>query len=139
MRVFCTALIALLVFVAVPTVAFADNDDPLFVNLTTDEAHRARMALVFASRQQDLGRPISVFLNDRGVFIGSKKHSDKFKEHQGVLAAMIEKGANVIVCLMCMKHYGVAETDLTAGIKLSNPKIVGEALFGDDDTKALSW
>ena len=139
MRVPCTALMALLVFVAVPTVTSADDDDPLFVKLTTDGIQRARMALVFASPQQELGRPISVFLNNLGVFIGSKKHSDKFREHQSVLAAMIEKGANVIACLMCMKHYGIAEADLTAGVNLSYPKIVGDALFGDDDTKALSW
>ena len=79
MNVLYTALIALLVFVALPTATFADADDPLFVNLTTDETHRARMALVFASRQQQLGRPIVVFLNERGVLLGSTKNSDKFK------------------------------------------------------------
>jgi sulfur relay (sulfurtransferase) complex TusBCD TusD component (DsrE family) len=139
MNVFYTALIALLAFAALPTATFADDDDPLFVNLTTDETHRARMALVFASRQQQLGRPIIVFLNDRGVLLGSTKNSDKFKEHQQVLAAMIGKGADVLACPMCMEHYGVDETDLSPGIKLSNPEVVGEALFGDDDTKALSW
>ena len=59
MNVFYTALIALLAFAAMPTATFA-NDDPLFVNLTTDDTHRARMALVFTSRQQQLGRPITL-------------------------------------------------------------------------------
>jgi len=139
MNVFYTALIALLAFAALPTATFADDDDPLFVNLTTDETHRARMALVFASRQQQLGRPIVIFLNDRGVLLGSTKNSDKFKEHQQVLAAMIGKGADVLVCPMCMEHYGVNKADMFPGLKLSNPKIVGDALFDDDDTKALSW
>ena len=139
MNVLYTALIALLVFVALPTATFADADDPLFVNLTTDETHRARMALVFASRQQQLGRPIVVFLNDRGVLLGSTKNSDKFKEHQQVMATMIDQGGDVLVCPMCMEHYGVDKADLRPGLKLSNPKIVGGALFDDDDTKTLSW
>ncbi len=139
MKAIYTALIAILALAAMPVVTFADNDDPLFVNLTTDEIHRARMALLFASRQQELGRPIVVFLNDRGVLLGSTKNRDKFKEHQQVLAAMIDKGADVLVCPMCMEHHGVDKADLSPGLKLSNPKIVGEALFDDDDTKTLSW
>ena len=139
MNVLYTALIALLVFVALPTATFADADDPLFVNLTTDETHRARMALVFASRQQQLGRPIVVFLNDRGVLLGSTTNSDKVKEHQQVQATMIDQGGDVLVCPMCMEHYGVDKADLRPGLKLSNPKIVGGALFDDDDTKTLSW
>ena len=139
MRVIIAALIAVLAFAAMPTISIADDDDPLFVNLTTDETQRARMALVFASRQQELGRPIVVFLNDRGVFIGSKKRAQKFKQHQDVLAAMMQKGAEVLICPMCMEHYGVDKADLATGIKLSSPELVGDALFGDDDTKALSW
>ena len=139
MNVIYTVLIAILAFAAMPAATFADDDDPLFVNLTTDEAHRARMALVFASRQQQLGRPIVVFLNDRGVLLGSTKNADKFKEHQQVLATMIDQGADVLVCPMCMEHYGVDKADLSSGLKLSNPKIVGDALFDDDDTKTLSW
>ena len=138
MNVFYTALIALLAFAVMPTATFA-NDDPLFVNLTTDDTHRARMALVFTSRQQQLGRPITLFLNDRGVLLGSTKHTDKFKEHQEVLAGLIDKGATVLVCPMCMEHYGVDKTELASGFKLSNPEVVGESLFGDDDTKTLTW
>ena len=139
MNVFYAALIALLAFAALPTATFADDDDPLFVNLTTDETHRARMALVFASRQQQLGRPIVIFLNDRGVLLGSTKNSDKFKEHQQYLAAMIGKGADVLFCPMCIEHYGVKKADMFTGLKMSNPKIVGDALVDDDDTKSLSW
>ena len=138
MKVFYTALIALLAFAAMPTATFA-NDDPLFVNLTTDEFHRARMALVFASRQQQLGRPITLFLNDRGVLLSSTKNADKFKEHKKVLTGLIDKGASVLVCPMCMEHFGVDKIDLVPGLKLSNPEVVGDALFGDDDTKSLTW
>ena len=138
MKVFYTALLAVLAFAAITTATFA-NDDPLFVNLTTDENHRARMALVFASRQQQLGRPITLFLNDRGVLLSSTKNADKFKGHQEVLSGLIDKGATVLVCPMCMEHYGVDKTDLAPGLKLSNPEVVGEALFADDNTKSLTW
>ena len=97
------------------------------------------MALVFASRQQQLGRPITLFLNDRGVLLSSTKNADKFKEHQEVLTGLIDKGATVLVCPMCMEHFGVDKTDLAPGLKLSNPEVVGDALFGDDDTKSLTW
>ena len=40
----------------------------------------------------------------------------RFKEHQQVLAALIDKGATVLVCPMCMEHYGVNKTDLSPGL-----------------------
>lgn len=39
---------------------------------------------------------------------------------------------------MCMKHYGVKEADLIDGAKVSNPDLVGGALF-KDNTKTLTW
>jgi len=38
-----------------------------------------------------------------------------------------------------MEYFGVDKIDLVPGLKLSNPEVVGDALFGDDDTKSLTW
>ena len=118
--------------------ASAGDPDPLFVNVTTEEPHRARMALVFARRQQERKHPVTIFLNDKGVALAARSKADSFKEHQGLIADMIKDGGTVLICAMCMKHYGVAESDLVEGVRIGNPEITGGALF-KDDTKTLTW
>jgi sulfur relay (sulfurtransferase) complex TusBCD TusD component (DsrE family) len=117
---------------------FAGDTDPLFINMTTDGTHRARMAIVFGQNQLERGHPLTLFLNDRGVLVGSKAQSAKFGEHQKVLTTLMSKGATVIACPMCMKEYGVKEADLLPGIKIGSPEVVGGALF-KNDTKSLTW
>ncbi|UHD14863.1 DsrE family protein [Thiocapsa bogorovii] len=116
----------------------AGDDDPLFINLTTDDPHRANMGITFGMRQFERGHPLTIFLNDKGVFIGAKTNAGTFVEHQEKLAALIEKGALVLICPMCMKHYGVAEADLISGAQIGNPELTGGALF-KDDTRTLTW
>lgn len=116
----------------------ASDDDPLFINLTTDDPHRANMGLTFGKNQLERGHPLTIFLNDKGVFVGAKANAATFGEHQKMLAAMIDKGVLVLVCPMCMKHYGVAEADLIPGARVGNPELTGGALF-KDDTRTLSW
>jgi sulfur relay (sulfurtransferase) complex TusBCD TusD component (DsrE family) len=118
--------------------ALAGNTDPLFVNLTTDDSHRANMALTFGKGQLELGHPLTIFLNDKGVRIGSKANVATFSNHQKTLAELISKGATVLMCPMCMKHYGVKETDLLSGIRVGNPELTGGALF-KDNAKTLTW
>jgi sulfur relay (sulfurtransferase) complex TusBCD TusD component (DsrE family) len=112
--------------------------DPLFINMTTDDSHRANMALSFGMKQLDLGHPLTVFLNDKGVFVGSTANADKYAEQQKTLAALMQKGAVVYSCPMCMEHYGINEADLVPGIKVSAPESIGEALF-KANTRTLGW
>ncbi|MDG4557377.1 MAG: DsrE family protein [Candidatus Contendobacter sp.] len=122
--------------IAHPT--FAGNSDPLFVNLTTDDTHRANMGISFGKNQLERGHPLTIFLNDKGVLIGSKNNATKFADHQKMLGELMGKGAVVLVCPMCMKHYGVKEADLLPGLKVGNPELTGGALF-KDNTKTLTW
>jgi predicted peroxiredoxin len=131
-----TAAIALSQGAVAP--ALAGDTDPLFVNATTDQPHRAKMALVFSKNQLDRKHPVAIFLNDRGVLIASKTNSAKFKEQQELLKGLIAAGATVIACPMCMEHYRVKEADLLPGIKVGNPELVGAALF-KDNAKSLTW
>lgn len=121
---------------AVP--ARAESKDPLFINLTSDDAHRVRMALAFGGNQHGLGHGLTVFLNDKGVLVASKANADKFAEQQKMIADLVSKGATVLVCPMCMKHYGVKESDLLPGLVVGNPERTGAALFADN-TKTLTW
>ena len=118
--------------------ALAGATDPLFVNLTTDEGHRANMAIAFGKSQLERGHPLTIFLNDKGVFLGSKTKAVEFGDQQKALEGLMAKGATVIICPMCMKHYGVAEVDLIPGLKVGNPDLTGGALF-QDNAKSLTW
>lgn len=139
MRFFSALLLGLALITATISVpAFAANTDPLFVNITTDEPHRASMAIVFGKNQLERGHPLTVFLNDKGVFVGSKANAAKFAEQQNMLADVLGKGGAVLVCPMCMKHYGVKESDLLPGLKVGNPDLTGGLLF-KDNTRTLSW
>jgi predicted peroxiredoxin len=124
--------------VAVGRPTFAGTKDPLFVNLTAEEPHRANMAVQFSKSQFELGHPVTIFLNDKGVFLGSKDNAEKFREQQAVLIEIMKKGGTVIACPMCMKHYGVKESSLLDGIKIGAPEFTGSALFREN-TKTLSW
>jgi sulfur relay (sulfurtransferase) complex TusBCD TusD component (DsrE family) len=123
---------------SIATPALAGDTDPLFVNLTTDDPHRANMGITFGKNQLDRGHPLTIFLNDKGVFIGSRANSGKFADHQKALGELMSKGATVLICPLCMKHYGVKEADLLQGLKVGNPELTGGALF-KDNTKALTW
>lgn len=120
------------------TSAFAGDSDPLFVNLTSDDSHRANMAITFGGSQLDRGHSLTIFLNDKGVLIGSKANSAKFSDRQKALTELMKKGATVLICPLCMKHYGVKAADLLTGLKVGNPELTGGALF-KDNTKTLSW
>lgn len=118
--------------------AFAGDADPLFVNMTTDDPHRAKMALNFSLNQQKKGHPVAIFFNDKGVHVASVKNAEAFAEHQKMTAEIIAAGGEILVCPMCMKHYGVAEGDLLPGAQVGNPEKTGAALFRDNG-KTLTW
>lgn len=119
-------------------VALATNNDPLFVNLTTDDAHRATMALGFTAKQQARKHPVTIFLNDRAVVLAAKSKAGAFSEHQKMIADILAAGGTVLICPLCMKHYSVGEADLIDGVKIGNPDLVGAELFRDD-ARTLTW
>jgi predicted peroxiredoxin len=122
--------------VAIP--ALAGEKDPLFINLSSDNAPRVDHALHFGSVHFSKGHPLTIFLNGKGVLLASKGHAAQFASQQKSLAELMDKGAVVIVCQYCMKQVGVKESELLPGFKVGNPELTGGALF-KDDTKTLSW
>ena len=110
------AVLALLA--AAPT--SADTGGSLFVNLTNDESHRADMAMGFSKAILERGHALTVWLNDKGVLLASKEHAGKFADQQKTLTELMAKGATVIACPVCMKHYGVKDGDLIEGVKVGN-------------------
>ena len=101
--------------------------------------HIARQWLwPFQRIQLERKHPVTIFLNDRGVLIASKANEEKFKDQQALLLELMNSGASVIACSMCMKHFDVKEVDLLPGIKIGTPESTGAALF-QDNTKTMSW
>ena len=130
------AIAALLITVS--SAAFSGSNDPLFINLSTDELHRSSMAINFGKHHSANGHPLTIFLNDKAVMMGVKAGSAKFAEQQQALTEVINNGDLVIMCPMCLKQAGFTEADLIPGVKLGGPKITGDALF-KDGTKTMSW
>jgi sulfur relay (sulfurtransferase) complex TusBCD TusD component (DsrE family) len=120
------------------SLAFCASNDPLFINLSTDEAHRAAMAISFGKHHSASGHPLTIFLNDKAVMLGVKAGSVRFLDQQQALSEAISSGALVIMCPMCLKQAGYTEADLITGVILGGPKVTGEALFRDG-TKTMSW
>lgn len=129
---------ALLVAGTLGAAAHAAGIDPLFVNLTTDDKHRIEMGIGFGKNQLELGHPLTIYLNDRSVQIASAAFAPKFAKQQKLLKAAIDKGATVLVCPMCMEHFGISEADLLPGVKVSSPMLAEAALFREH-TRTLSW
>jgi len=116
----------------------AGSNDPLFINLSTDDLNRASMAITFGKHHSASGHPLTIFLNDKAVMMGVKAGSSKFADQQQALTEVISTGALVIMCPICLKQAGFTESDLINGVKMGGPKITGDALF-KDGTKTMSW
>lgn len=123
---------------ATPAASAPVKDAPLFINQTSDDPHRVTMALSFGMKQLDRGHPLTVFLNDKGVYVGAKANADKCAEQQATIAALLKKGAVVFICPMCMEHFGIQKADLIPGLTVSDPDAIGEYLY-KPNTQTLSW
>ncbi len=130
--------IATLLFSLCANSAVELNKDPLFINLTSNESHRATMAIGFGKNQLIKGHPLVVFLNDKGVLMASAKNTQKFTAQQQMIQEIIKNGGTVYACPSCMKHYAVNEADLIPGVKISNPDLTEAALF-TGNVRTLSW
>lgn len=109
-----------------PADATADSSQAaatVLLSVTSDAGAKPQsvdMALKLAGFTLDEGRRAVLFFNVKGVTIPSKSLGDEFAFQQekpihDQLAELIQRGADVHVCPICMKALGVAETDLIEG------------------------
>ena len=131
-------LVVLAILSAISFSAIAGPNDPLFINLSTDDGNRSTMAITFGKHHFAGGHPLTIFLNDKAVMLGVKAGASQFSTQQQALSEAIAAGALVIMCPICLKQAGFSEADLIAGVKIGGPKITGDALF-KDGTKTMSW
>lgn len=131
-------LSVLLTFASLSPAMAESKKDPLFVLLTSSDAHRTKMAIGMSNNQFGKGHPLTIYLVDQGVMLASNRFEHKYAEHQNILKSIIAKGGDVYICKMCMEQYGVVEGDLMKGLKYANPDAMGEAIFRPG-TQTLSW
>jgi len=117
----------------------AKEQKSIFYNVTTDEAWKAGMALAQANGALKKGYKIIIHLNTRAVFIASKSFASDVnglsgKSLQDMLKAMMDKGAQVLMCPMCTKKAGLTKDDLMEGVIMGGPDVTLKAMTADDTT-----
>lgn len=133
----CRAHILFLAFALLAAALPARAADALFVNLTSDDGHRAHMALAFSQKVVESGHAVTVFLNVDSVRIASKTPG-QHKDNQALLVALLKSGATVLACPHCVEHAGMKPADLIDGVKMGTPESIQRALF-EPGARALSW
>ena len=64
------------------------------------------------------GHKVNIFLVEDGIWVGKKDQDPKTYDNVGKwLADVIEEGARVLVCGVCMKARGMSEQELLLGCK----------------------
>jgi sulfur relay (sulfurtransferase) complex TusBCD TusD component (DsrE family) len=99
--------------------AIGADKNYLLINLTSYNTPEAQTAIDYSKAELKRGRPVVIFLNDRGVLVASRANAEKFKEQQQHLNELMKNGATVLICPHCMKLYGVVESDLLTGIQIA--------------------
>lgn len=103
-----------------------------------EDVHAVTMAMQLANHGLNDNRHVVLFLNVRGPELATKDLPDSFAlganpPVRKMLADLIAKGADVLVCPACAKVMGVKETEIVAGTKMATR----ETLFGNLDANAV--
>jgi sulfur relay (sulfurtransferase) complex TusBCD TusD component (DsrE family) len=131
-------LLAVLLPLAQPVLAQEDDESgarSLFINLTSDEVNRARMAITLAHRVLTEKKiPVTIWLNVEGVrLLDSRLSPPRYGDGKSTmeeLKAFMHDGGTVMVCPMCMKNVGgLAPEDLPKGVILSEMEVFWQKAF----------
>lgn len=120
----------------------AADDSTLFINLTSDDPWTAKMAFHYAKQVQEIGHPVVVFLNVRGVRLADKAIPDGSADPdtqaaQETLQAMIADGATVYVCRMCTTKAEMSESDWIEGVKPGSKETIDIQMA--ESTRVMSY
>ncbi len=136
-------IFALICVMASQNVFAGESGKKLFVNLSSDEMHRATMAIGFSTRiLTKIKIPVTIFLNIDGVRVADK-NLPEYKNANGkstkeMLSAFMKAGGRVIVCPMCMKAAGINKGELIEGVEMGGADVTWSALSADG-TKVMSY
>ncbi|MGB7913407.1 MAG: DsrE family protein [Desulfobaccales bacterium] len=138
MRLLRLLIIMMVVLAGFGQAAMAGSSDPLFVNLASDDNHKANMAIAFSMEQLKHGHPVTIYINSQAVKIINKTNNQRYAMQQQKLTEFASKGGTVLACPVCERFLKFTESDAIPGVKFSTADSVAAALF-KDNTKTLSW
>ena len=128
-----------------PVSAQAQENAPLFINLTNDDPWKASMAAFFATNfaLKQGHKPVVIFVNVQATSLFSKSKADVRSEQFGrtvhdMYREFSAAGGKVLVCPVCMKAIGIKEGDLIDGAEVATIKSVNDVLFRPD-AKTMAW
>jgi predicted peroxiredoxin len=115
----------------------------ILINMTSgvDDPHSVAMGLSLANHALDAGHEVVLFFNVRGASVPTSKlpgdfsfNGDNIGEQ---LKGLIEKGADVQVCKMCLGVMGASEGDVMEGASIAS----ADSLFGalDANTAVFTY
>lgn len=121
----------------------SEPGSPVFVNLTSDDAWRAGMALHWTHMAIGRGHKATVWLNVEATRLAVNRiahpvHAMQDKSAQQMLRDVIDAGGKVFVCGGCLKRAGFGKSDVIDGVEMGHPDKVMPAMF-DPSTKVISW
>ena len=137
MKQIISLIVLSFLFFGINSVALADDDKKLFVNLNSDDLDRAAMAVSISNKVLSAEKiPVTIFLSAQGVRWADKTIPQNTyvngKTIPEMLQGFMKAGGQVIICKMCMKNIGgIKEADVIDGVKFSGAL---DALFADDTT-----
>jgi len=137
MKQIISLIVLSFLFFGINSVALADDDKKLFVNLISDDLDRAAMAVSISNKVLSAEKiPVTIFLSAQGVRWADKTIPQNTyvngKTIPEMLQGFMKAGGQVIICKMCMKNIGgIKEVDVIDGVKFSGAL---DALFADDTT-----
>jgi sulfur relay (sulfurtransferase) complex TusBCD TusD component (DsrE family) len=137
MKLLRLLVIFAIVLAGLVQVAYAGSSDPFFVNLSTDDNHKANMAIALSKEMLKEGHPVTIYMNSAAVQIANK-NNPRYAMQQAKLTEFINKGGVVLVCPVCEQHLHLNPSNLLPGAQRSTASAVSQALFREN-TKTLSW
>ena len=126
-----------IIFAGLGRIASAAGAAPLFVNLSTDDNHKANMAIALSKEMLKHGHPVTIYLNSQAVQIADK-NNPRYAMQQQKLGEFISKGGKVLVCPVCVQFLHCDKGTCIPGAEFSTAPAVEKALF-KPNTKTLSW
>jgi predicted peroxiredoxin len=111
-----------------PTLAGSNTPAPVLISVISNMESNPQavdMAMKLAGFSLDEKRDVFMFFNVKGVQVPVRALSDdaKFGDNDPVkqqLVKLIERGAKVHVCPICMKGLGVKDADIIEGAQVTN-------------------
>jgi predicted peroxiredoxin len=93
------------------------------IGYAKDNLDKTTIGFTLANTALDGGHAVRLILASEGVRLGVKGYAEDmdngapFKSVKELMAAFLQKGGEINVCLPCMKKRGIEEKDILPGIK----------------------